>query len=546
MLEFIGYLDRVFAERYAPAEFKAERFGWERTTEVARLKKAVISNPRLSDEQFRRLVRVFFLSMRDIHTGVSFDRNSAVWLGLHFRTVGEKVLIAWIDRGALPQTAFPFQVGDELISFGGRSPSVAIASVAQQTGWRSTPDFDRSFAEWFLVVRSRSEWPSVPAPGAQVELQIREKGKSAPVTHSLTWLDMEARAPTARCPFWGKTKSGWVPQLGDPKWRGGERFTAYAFRDAGQLIGYIRIPSYAFKPMDSVKAMAEFDATIDSFNELGIEKLILDQTGNAGGNFLFGFALMSKLTASVLKPPLQHYMITSTGEIVGFGKRATLAGMLKQAEGVRTEAAAREYMAKSPVFTGGMRFAPKELSTVQMFRDFVRVLVEHPTPAQGSTLTKLHFAVQDRIAPRSTAKGGRFTGPMVVLIDELNISAAEYVAAAYKDNGRARLVGVRTSGAGGDQRVVHRDRVCSESAPRSPFVPCVPASVSVVMRDLGITSFRYTISLGYRVKPSGEVIAPFENTGVAPDVEVLITASDIADGFKAYRDRVLAVVREAE
>ncbi len=353
MLEFISYLDAVFAERYAPAKLKAERFGWDRVAEVARLRRAVVSNSELSNEQFRRLIRAFFLSMRDIHTGVSFDKNSAVWLGLHFRTAGEKVLIAWIDREALPQKTFPFQVGDELISFDGQRPSAAIASVAQQTGWRSTPEFDRSFAEGFLVVRATSEWPSIPAPGAQVELQIRENGARAPTTHSLTWLDMEARAPAERCPFWGKTKSGWVPQLGDAKWRGGERFAAYTFRDADQLIGYVRVPSYAFKPKASVEALAEFDATIDRFSELGVEKLILDQTGNAGGNFLFGFALMSRLTGRALKPPLQHYMITSTGEVVGFGKRALLAGMLERAEGVRTEAAAREYMAKSPVFTGG-------------------------------------------------------------------------------------------------------------------------------------------------------------------------------------------------
>jgi C-terminal processing protease CtpA/Prc len=127
-----------------------------------------------------------------------------------------------------------------------------------------------------------------------------------------------------------------------------------------------------------------------------------------------------------------------------------------------------------------------------------------------------------------------------MLVDGMSISAADYVPATLRDNGRVVLFGARTSGAGGDQRHVGLDDACTEATRSRLFLPCAPDEAIAAMKTLGFSGFNYTVTLG--VRPDGRVI---ENVGVAPDVPYRIRAEDLSSGFAPMRAAVLDTLDDA-
>jgi C-terminal processing protease CtpA/Prc len=108
----------------------------------------------------------------------------------------------------------------------------------------------------------------------------------------------------------------------------------------------------------------------------------------------------------------------------------------------------------------------------------------------------------EQIKPNPTVQ---YTKPIIVLINELDFSAADFFAAVMQDNKRATLFGVRTSGAGG--------------AVKSVEFP----------NQFGIEHLAYTWTIAMR--PIGK---PIENLGVQPDEQYQITADDLRTAFAGY------------
>jgi carboxyl-terminal processing protease len=102
--------------------------------------------------------------------------------------------------------------------------------------------------------------------------------------------------------------------------------------------------------------------------------------------------------------------------------------------------------------------------------------------------------------------------PVVVLIDENSASAAELMAAALQEHGRATLAGARTSGA-------------------------VEASVLVELSDgsaLSVTILRLASGQGRRL----------EGVGVSPDVPVAVTVADLDQGRDPQLQRAVLLLRQ--
>lgn len=102
--------------------------------------------------------------------------------------------------------------------------------------------------------------------------------------------------------------------------------------------------------------------------------------------------------------------------------------------------------------------------------------------------------------------------PVVLLIDEGSASAAELLSAALQENGRATLVGAKTSGA-------------------------VEASILVDLSDgsaLSVTVLRLASGQGRRL----------EGLGVAPDVEVPLAVAELDQGRDPQLQRAIQVARQ--
>ena len=104
--------------------------------------------------------------------------------------------------------------------------------------------------------------------------------------------------------------------------------------------------------------------------------------------------------------------------------------------------------------------------------------------------------------------------PMVLLVDEFSASASEIVAGALKDYGRATLIGVRTLGKGSAQNV----HTLSDQS------------------ELHVTVVHF-------FSPKGHDI---HEVGVAPDIEVKMTADDLANGRDPQLDAALKFLQKGK
>jgi len=113
----------------------------------------------------------------------------------------------------------------------------------------------------------------------------------------------------------------------------------------------------------------------------------------------------------------------------------------------------------------------------------------------------------DREEVRTRGRAQATAGPMVILVDKGTASAAEIVAAALRDNGRARLIGEQTFGKG---------------------------SVQAVHRLSDGSALRLTVARW--LTPNGE---PIQGIGLAPDIAVVAAA-----GTDSVLDQAINYVRQ--
>ncbi|PJE59636.1 MAG: hypothetical protein COU85_02570 [Candidatus Portnoybacteria bacterium CG10_big_fil_rev_8_21_14_0_10_44_7] len=101
---------------------------------------------------------------------------------------------------------------------------------------------------------------------------------------------------------------------------------------------------------------------------------------------------------------------------------------------------------------------------------------------------------------------------MVVLINEGSASAAEILAGAFQDHGRAQLVGQKTFGKGSIQQL----ETIGQGA-----------------------SLKLTIAQW--LTPAGHSI---EKNGITPDVLAEFTADDFAAGLDPQKDKAVEIIQE--
>jgi len=524
MLKNLDFIHTIFQFHYAPGEWKNKYCKWDLNQEIQNAKDKVLNNEKKTFKDYQLIVRDFFKSTRDYHVNVVFHSTESAILPFRVQGAKGKYYFNYIDRTKLSPSVFPINEGDELVFFDGRPTCQVIRELQEKEVGHTNENTDRAFAEIFLTRRLGSLGHEIPK--GPVMISVKPSRSERIDSYQLMWNytseniqppRMAARSIPQNLPllsanqFFNKpmlsplyeelikiepkedeeskplgAKKSLIPPLGKIWWQAGEDnpFYAYLFETPNKkLIGYLRIPSY----LGDETMVCECAKIINFFQERS-EALVIDQINNPGGFVFYLNALASLLTNQPLACP-KHRMAISQKEV------ADALQLISILEKVQTDDEAKTLL--GPTLKG-------TVVTYQVSRfllEFCRFIVNEWNA--GRTITEpCYLYGSDHINP---SPYGHYDKPILMLINSLDISAADFCPAIFQDNQRAVLFGTKTAGAGG--------YVLQQEFPN----------------QLGINYFRYTGSIAERRDSS-----PIENLGVAADIEYELTSEDLQFGYKGY------------
>ncbi len=279
------------------------------------------------------------------------------------------------------------------------------------------------------------------------------------------------------------------------------------FRYQGKRVGFIRIPNYV--PSNIMMSLFSLRYYIAKLQEQS-DYLVIDQTNNPGGAVIFSDLIIRSLVGEYddnkhlkfrVKPTqgfLRIYigLLKELAEIAGVMNSPVLDAMM--------EALAADYKKIYAAYAQGQSLSePVSLKTMAEFMEFAIDQQTQRLPFKG---------VLSLIAGAKVFERQTYTKPVYFMINELDFSGADATPATLQDYGRAKLIGVRTAGAGGTVEEF-------QNSVMNPF------------------SYRLTTSL--MLRKDGKYV---ENYGVQPDIEFKVLRSDYIDGFKNYLPRLMRVI----
>lgn len=523
LLQEVEYIGSLYASSYAPANWKHSHLGWDFSTELSTFRNRVGNASSRWD--YRSGLVAFLKSMSDYHVGFAYFSTEKSTLPFSVRTVEGQTIIVYIDRTAASMAAFPFNEGDELLEMDGRPVATLLNELGQELG-RNVAGTDAALADLQLTSRSgRKNNPLIPR--GLVTLKVKRFATGEIATHQLAWdytpekigdrtasplalaLMQNAPSATLKPPMMFSTvaleaqdtannfalgaKKSFLGDFGPRIWEApaDNQFDAYIFQNAeGKLIGVIRIPGYIVADYD--KASADFLAIIKKF-QTQTSGLIIDEVNNPGGSVFYLYNLVSMLNAQAVPAP-RHRISLNHGLIM------EAYTTLQSLEKITDDAGAKAALGKE---LGGY---PATMPVVLAMRNYCNFLIEQWNA--GKSLTEPHYLWgADFINPHPE---GRYTKPIVILVNELDFSGGDFFPAIMQDARRANILGTRTSGAGG-----YVEQLKLPNA-------------------FGFELITITGSIAERVDKN-----PIENLGVVPDVMIPMTAQDYRTGFSLYKAKVL-------
>lgn len=537
-------IHNVFQTQYAPIHWKMNEVGWSLPGEMALARAKIESKADISIKDYQRILKDFFYSLHDYHASINFYSTEAALLPFQLRSTNGRYFITGIDKEELPPELRTLQVGDEVLEFDGMPIDLAFKRFEEEELAPHKTATDRAFGEIFFTARFgaeghlvpkgacavkidhrgtrrikeyRTEWIYSAEEVANISLPLPYKGINAglkndfvPAFTSPNLSTHPALSKSMLAPLAEKLKvapsvleghglgarKSFVPALGRILWESSEEipFHAYLFeapfgaKEKKRKIGYLRIPDY----VGSAEEVEQFRDIMERFEEESAA-LVIDQVNNLGGQVFYMYALASILSDSPLEVPMHR--ISLTQQEVAFA-----VDCIPELEAIQSEEEAHEVVGYS------LNGLPVSMKTVQHMLDYFREIVDEWS--LGNTFTKpLYLWGIDRIDQDPFV---RYTKPILILVNELDLSCGDFFPAIMQDNGRALLFGACTGGAGGF--------VLSSEHPNL----------------FGIKRVTYTGSLAER--PSGNLI---ENVGVRPDIAYALKEEDFINGYRHYANAVL-------
>lgn len=443
-------LASVYAIAYGPAQWKREALGVDLLNIGAWLDKAAKSG---DDLDFYEIMVSYVASLNDAHDQFLLPSDFGASLGFSADIYDGKVRIDQISRTRLPVSRFPFQIGDELLSIDGKPVADLLAAFSKYSV-AGNPLSTRRFAAALLTARWQDVMPRAHEIGDSAAVAV-DRGDAGVVTFIVPWrksgTPLTSIGPVIS-PFTGQADAAqhdggpsgrtvhgrnlrvrrrlvrgfgetqpvfamptnFVPRLG---LRPSDLFFSGTFQSQGLRLGYLRIPSFDGYYFD----VADFENEIQ-YMQQSTDGLILDITRNPGGDACFAEELLKRL----FRVPFQT---------VGLQIRAT-----------RSWIGDYDYALQTAIEQG------EDETSVQQRQDNLRAVQDAYARPSGMTPPLPICAASLDLAPAIDKSGKMvaYAKPIVLLVDELSASAADFFAAVMQDNRRAVLFGNRTMGAGGN------------------------------------------------------------------------------------------------
>src|SRR5689334_18488359 len=82
MLSDLEGIRNVFATRYAPAEWKAQLFGWRLDNTFDKAQRRILAEKPRTVKAFQQILKALFLSPRDYHTRILFYSTERAYFPL--------------------------------------------------------------------------------------------------------------------------------------------------------------------------------------------------------------------------------------------------------------------------------------------------------------------------------------------------------------------------------------------------------------------------------------------------------------------------------
>jgi hypothetical protein len=492
-------LAALFDKHYAPYEWNRMAFGFDLLSVspwVARAREAP------DDLAFYELCIEYVASLRDAHSRFAFPSAFTASLGFQVDIYEGKPLVDRIDRNRLPEAAFPFGIGWELVSMDGK-PADLLLNEMERFVFAANPRSRRRVAATLLTSRAQETLPRAHEIADAAAIVFRDPSGSdlsvtVPWLKSGTPVTISGRVPSPKLfqvraagtetlpvddtPLWleplAELRNMRVDQSYNAVLELGSLFPHYLFPDTfdirsvgdfltgvftadGLRIGLIRIPD--FLPQSSGSALGRLDTEI-AYMEANTDGLVVDVTRNNGGDACYAEEFLRRL--------------------IPYEFRGIAVEVRATTRFIQPFAAALDAARRSGA-------DPSVIALLQQRLDEVlRAYHENrgrtpPVPICSESLTRLP-------APRVYRK------PLIVLTDEFSSSAADILPAILQDSNRGPVFGWRTMGAGGN--VFSSDATAYSEASAS-------FTASLVHRPRVIVTPEYP--------PSNYI----ENVGVRPDIE---------------------------
>lgn len=522
----------LFEHRYGPAKWKEEFLGISLDDLTATLM-GKMYRQNMTDEEFYKAMSSYAGALKDTHIWFIIPSTYSASLGFKCDYVDGKTVIDSIDSRILSPEKFPFQRGDELVSIDGIPVNEVMQELEKYNASANELALKR-FLSVSLTLRYQREYPDIPSGDAILEIASAKTGTietvklpwihrgkplaetprsyvtvkdvNAEISSSVDTIGSDLKGNALEILRWSAIDNHRVAEvsLGNRKpfftlWdtfverTNGPLFTGVFILD-GKRIGFLRIPSWMPPSQSSWIAFLEKEI---KFLDKHTDALVIDQTNNPGGaiclsEVVSGFFVQDQIPANLFEIRAnRHFLLYYESSLAA---RCSPPG-------------------------------DESKEDCQILQNIVNKM--RTAIARGAFLTEpIAICGNDgMIHPYKNEEGDQITylKPILMLVNEMSISAADMTPAPLQDAGRIKVLGSRTNGAGGNvettPHIGHSDFQVSQTE-------------SLAVRPKETTT------------PNGVKTRYLENVGVAPDIEYEITYDDFMNGYLGYRQAVDNAIRD--